>query len=108
MGELCFKAVSWAKLTGVVDHPSWYVGLSAASTFKEFQAYIHQTRGSLCERPCPEDEEPGDDDVFVSNKEATTIDEETTSAAPGPDPADGDVVEAGKGEEVTAVVEENA
>ncbi|CAK0908939.1 unnamed protein product, partial [Prorocentrum cordatum] len=55
VGELCFKAVSWAKLTGVVDHPSWYLGLSTESSFKEFQAYIHKTRGSLCDAPCAAD-----------------------------------------------------
>ncbi|CAK0849400.1 unnamed protein product [Prorocentrum cordatum] len=51
-GELCYQAVTWAMTKGILERPAWYPELSARSSFKEFQAHLHQTRGSLCPRPC--------------------------------------------------------
>jgi hypothetical protein len=54
VGELCYQAVTWAQTVGILQRPSWYTGLSKSSTFKEFQAYLHKERGSLCKMPCPD------------------------------------------------------
>ncbi|CAK0818803.1 unnamed protein product [Prorocentrum cordatum] len=51
-GELCYQAVTWARTVGIVQRPSWYPGLSPSSTFQEFQAHLHRTRGTLCTLPC--------------------------------------------------------
>jgi hypothetical protein len=52
VGELCYEAVTWAQEVGIHDRPSWYPGLSQKSAFKEFQEFLHKTKGSLCEMPC--------------------------------------------------------
>jgi hypothetical protein len=53
-GELCYSAVTWARKVGIIERPKWYAGLSQNSTFKDFQAYLHKERGSLCQMPCPD------------------------------------------------------
>jgi len=51
-GEQCYKAVEWARTHGVRLQPSRYQGLTAGSTFEEFQAYLHKHRLEHCLRPC--------------------------------------------------------
>merc|ERR1712238_273337 len=51
-GETCFSAVVWAKQQGIYEHPSWYPGLSADSTFEAFQAYLHSINHGSCPEPC--------------------------------------------------------
>ena len=38
-GDACFGAVTWAMSEGVLTNPDWYPGLSASSTFEDFQVH---------------------------------------------------------------------
>jgi hypothetical protein len=53
-GEQCYDDISWAKSSGVLEHPDWYPGLSADSSLAEFQAQLHSTgaNSGACSAPC--------------------------------------------------------
>jgi len=53
-GEKCYKDVRWAMGEGIYTNPEWYKGLTPASTFEEFQAYLFRTSpiGAPCPPPC--------------------------------------------------------
>jgi len=51
-GEKCYEEVQWAMLTGIREHPDWYSGLSAGSSFEEFQSRLHRSPYSDCPEPC--------------------------------------------------------
>merc|ERR1712238_15257 len=44
--------VSWAMQHGIHIHPDRYPGLSAESTFEEFQIVLHQANQERCAMPC--------------------------------------------------------
>merc|ERR1712238_99373 len=44
--------VSWAMQHGIHIHPDRYPGLSAESTFEEFQIVLHQASQERCAMPC--------------------------------------------------------
>jgi len=48
----CYVHVKWAKEHGIFGHPTWYPGLSASSTFEEFQSLLHSSGHGSCPRPC--------------------------------------------------------
>jgi len=54
-GEACFKGVRWAMQHGIHIHPDRYPGLSAESTFEEFQIVLHQANQERCAMPCLSD-----------------------------------------------------
>jgi hypothetical protein len=49
-GDKCYKKVTWAKQTGVLQHPEWYPGLNALSSHEEFQHQLHGL--GKCPKPC--------------------------------------------------------
>jgi len=51
-GEACFKAVTWAQLHGVYEHPEWYHGLGGTADFNQFQAVLHKDGIQHCPKPC--------------------------------------------------------
>mmetsp|Transcript_78522 Transcript_78522/g.227912 ORF Transcript_78522/g.227912 Transcript_78522/m.227912 type:complete len:725 (+) Transcript_78522:3-2177(+) len=51
-GEECYIKVLQAMLYGINDHPDKFPGLTAASSFEEFQMALHQDPDSSCPRPC--------------------------------------------------------
>jgi hypothetical protein len=51
-GEMCYNDTMWAKEAGVLAHPEWYLGLSAESSFAEFQARLHYCYFRHCPLPC--------------------------------------------------------
>jgi len=51
-GDACWQAVTWAKNSGIHEHPEWYPGLSASSTGAEFQAVVHSGKPNKCPAPC--------------------------------------------------------
>jgi len=51
--EECYSHVKWAKHHGVHGHPDWYPGLSAQSSFEDFQLHFHHSKYGKCPRPCP-------------------------------------------------------
>lgn len=55
-GDECYGHVIWAMEAGIVDHPAWYPGLTPSSSFRDFQALLHETgaSGGACPRPCSE------------------------------------------------------
>jgi len=50
-GDKCYETVTWARQTGVQQHPEWYAGLTAQSSRQEFQACLHDL-GRECPKPC--------------------------------------------------------
>mmetsp|Transcript_86013 Transcript_86013/g.233090 ORF Transcript_86013/g.233090 Transcript_86013/m.233090 type:complete len:212 (+) Transcript_86013:798-1433(+) len=50
-GDTCYEMVTWARQTGVQQHPEWYKGLTAQSSRQEFQACLHGL-GRDCPKPC--------------------------------------------------------
>jgi len=50
--DLCYKEVSWAMGNGINEHPEWYPGLTASSSFEEFQQVLHQGHHGDCAAPC--------------------------------------------------------
>jgi len=52
LSSKCKVDVEWAMTTGVIQSPEWYPGLTAESTWAEFQSFIHKELGS-CPKPCP-------------------------------------------------------
>jgi len=51
-GEPCFEGTMWAMQTGISSNPEWYDGLTASSTFEEFQKVLHAGGHSGCAMPC--------------------------------------------------------
>ncbi|CAJ1441563.1 unnamed protein product [Effrenium voratum] len=51
-GESCHSAVLWAMEHGITLHPSWYPGLTKASSFDEFQMAVHKATPKKCPLPC--------------------------------------------------------
>eukprot|EP00931_Biecheleriopsis_adriatica_P001304 TRINITY_DN10161_c0_g1_i1.p1 TRINITY_DN10161_c0_g1~~TRINITY_DN10161_c0_g1_i1.p1 ORF type:complete len:1243 (-),score=235.43 TRINITY_DN10161_c0_g1_i1:53-3733(-) len=53
-GDACHDAVTWAMQSGIFEHPEWYPGLSASSSFADFQAHLHEieTDDGACQPPC--------------------------------------------------------
>lgn len=54
LGSECYEDVVWAMSHGIQQHPEWYPGLSPASSFYDFQAFLHRTEGGhgKCPAPC--------------------------------------------------------
>jgi hypothetical protein len=58
--DKCWAHVHWAMTTGIKTHPEWYSGLTASSTFADFQCELaqedgyHGKKGGACEGffPC--------------------------------------------------------
>jgi len=50
--EPCYWAVTWAFKHGLKKHPEWYPGLTADSTFEDFQQFYHTTQQHHCPEPC--------------------------------------------------------
>eukprot|EP00933_Yihiella_yeosuensis_P018722 TRINITY_DN15280_c0_g3_i1.p1 TRINITY_DN15280_c0_g3~~TRINITY_DN15280_c0_g3_i1.p1 ORF type:complete len:591 (+),score=102.90 TRINITY_DN15280_c0_g3_i1:21-1793(+) len=49
----CWEAVNWARTIGLRDHRDWYPEyLTSASTFQDFQAWLHSKNLSECPQPC--------------------------------------------------------
>jgi len=51
-GEMCHDKVTWAMIRGIHRYPMKYGGLTAASSFKDFQAYFYRSRYGDCPMPC--------------------------------------------------------
>jgi len=51
-GEKCYDDVTWAKDKGIFEHPEWYPGLDATSTFTDFQQHLYSNELSDCKQPC--------------------------------------------------------
>lgn len=51
-GETCHSAVTWAMQTGIRTNPEWYSGLTASSSFKQFQLVLHLDGHHNCSAPC--------------------------------------------------------
>jgi len=53
-GERCYQAVWWALHIGISQHPDWYQGLTAGSSFSDMQAFLfrNQRNGTHCPLPC--------------------------------------------------------
>jgi len=48
----CWKSVDWAMKSGIWEHPEWYLGLTAKSSFKDFQQLLYMQAKGNCSRPC--------------------------------------------------------
>jgi len=51
-GSECYARVMWVAQVGVVQHPSWYKGISTSSSFEEVQALLHRREEKACGMPC--------------------------------------------------------
>jgi len=51
-GEPCYRHVTWAMTFGIHQQPSWYLNLTANSSFEAFQARLHMDSWSECPLPC--------------------------------------------------------
>eukprot|EP00930_Biecheleria_cincta_P004767 TRINITY_DN10569_c1_g1_i1.p1 TRINITY_DN10569_c1_g1~~TRINITY_DN10569_c1_g1_i1.p1 ORF type:complete len:685 (-),score=110.48 TRINITY_DN10569_c1_g1_i1:338-2335(-) len=51
-GSKCHKIVSWAMESGIHQHPEWFPGLNATSSFEDFQHKYYDEKEQGCERPC--------------------------------------------------------
>jgi len=53
IGEQCYDKVLFAMTNGVFEHPEWYLGLDAFSSFEEFQSHLsHNNPEFECPKPC--------------------------------------------------------
>jgi len=88
VGELCYQAVTWARAVGILERPGWYTGVNKHSTFKEFQAYLHKERGSLCSMPCPDaaavEQEPPREEPVLELQPAAEEETKATVGEPAP------------------------
>ena len=53
--EDCYDAVEWARTSGIYSNPEWYHGLTAQSSFEDFQNYFYVNRindGVCGSAPC--------------------------------------------------------
>jgi len=48
----CNKHVTWAKEHGIYEHPEWYPGLRAKSSFADFQEHLFRNGHASCPEPC--------------------------------------------------------
>jgi len=51
-GEPCYDAVVWGMTEGVQQHPKWYPGLNANSSFDDFQLHLYAVHNKGCPLPC--------------------------------------------------------
>lgn len=53
-GEPCHGGVTWVMEEGIVNHSSWFVGLTPESSFAEVQLNIHNNPNAtvFCPKPC--------------------------------------------------------
>lgn len=51
-GEFCYGQLIWAREVGMVQHPTWYPGLSPSSSLLEIQQLVHARNSAACPRPC--------------------------------------------------------
>jgi len=58
-GSDCYAAVRFARSQEVFSHPDWYPGVSANSSFEDFQRVLFNKNQSNCSNPCPARENPG-------------------------------------------------
>jgi hypothetical protein len=71
-GELCHYKVEWAEHHGIHEHPEWYKGLTAWSSFEDFQKELWRGRYGNCSRPC---------EATSTTTKATTVTKTTTTLA---------------------------
>jgi len=67
-GENCHSAVTWAMQKGIHTNPDWYPGLTASSSFEQFQVLLHLRGYHRCPAPCRES-----DRQTVSNRISSPI-----------------------------------
>jgi len=52
-GSACYSGVQWDMTDGIKKHKDWYPGLTADSSFEDFQKHTHNTNKTLCPaEPC--------------------------------------------------------
>jgi len=52
-GSACYKSVAYAFNEGYAQHPEWYTGLKADSSFEDFQSHLWKwVDEANCSRPC--------------------------------------------------------
>lgn len=51
-GDECFVYVKWAMRTGIHEHPNWYKGITAKSSFYDFQRVLNKEGHGSCPVPC--------------------------------------------------------
>mmetsp|Transcript_54914 Transcript_54914/g.139196 ORF Transcript_54914/g.139196 Transcript_54914/m.139196 type:complete len:490 (-) Transcript_54914:292-1761(-) len=44
----CWNNVHWAMTTGIVEHPTWFPGLTKASPMENFQSHVHKQNSTVC------------------------------------------------------------
>uniref|UniRef100_A0A7S2J4F0 Uncharacterized protein n=1 Tax=Zooxanthella nutricula TaxID=1333877 RepID=A0A7S2J4F0_9DINO len=52
-GQTCYDDVMFGVKQGITEHPEWYPGLSASSSFEDFQGVLHRNPELQCPKPCP-------------------------------------------------------
>jgi hypothetical protein len=53
-GDECYAHVAWAMHVGIVETPARYPGLSASSSFTDFQFALYKANTQVCTMPCIE------------------------------------------------------
>jgi len=51
-GDACYSDIQWAKRQGILQHPGWYHGMTAASPDTDFQWAVHAADPKKCPQPC--------------------------------------------------------
>lgn len=53
-GDECYTNVNWVMTEGIYKHPSWYPGVTASSSFHEFQEMLFKKgpKHGNCPKPC--------------------------------------------------------
>jgi hypothetical protein len=52
-GSACYKTVMWGMKDGIKGHPEWFPGLTATSSFQDFQRLLYSQGKAACpHRPC--------------------------------------------------------
>jgi hypothetical protein len=51
-GDECWQEVTWARQSGIFDHPSWYEGLEPNAGFIQFQNFLANKGLGHCPRSC--------------------------------------------------------
>ncbi|CAK0804829.1 unnamed protein product [Prorocentrum cordatum] len=59
-GDDCFENVRW-HMRDLKNHPKWYGDLNLASTFEDFQTWVHSGSPTTCPRPCGKGAAPQQD-----------------------------------------------
>jgi len=52
VGEECYTHVQWAIQYGIYQEPTWFPGLTGASSFESFQGLVSASNPHLCPSPC--------------------------------------------------------